>query len=117
MAGELKNTGRLTFSKAGADYSVTGSSTIDVTGFNAIKATKQLSTSDYNFDKGNVGTIGRVFVLNLDTTNNVIVGADGTNYPIKIKPGSFFCGEWNAAAVHAKSSAGTPYIDYVIIED
>jgi hypothetical protein len=117
MAAELKNTGRLNFAKDGALFQVSGSSTIDVTGQNAIKAVKQFSTTDYNFDKGNVVTIGRVFIRNLDATNSVIIGADGTNYPIKVKPLSFGDFEWNAAAVHGKSVAGTPYVEYTLIED
>ena len=117
MAGELKNTGRLAFSKNGAVFNVTGSSTIDVAGQEAIKAVKQFSTSDWTFDKGNVGTIGRVFIRNLDDTNAVVIGSDGTNYPVKVKPGSFGDFEWNAAAVHGKSSAGTPYVEYTLIED
>lgn len=117
MASELKSTARLAFQKAGAIFNVTGTSTVDVTGFNAIKAVKQFSTTDWTFDKGNVATIGRVFIRNLDGTNAVVIGSDGTNYPVKVKPLSFGDFEWNAAAVHGKSLAGTPYVEYCLIED
>jgi hypothetical protein len=117
MAGELRTNGRLSFSKGGAVFDVSATATLAVTGFNAIKAVKQFSTTDYTFDKGNVATIGRVFIRNLDSTNAVIIGSDGTNYPIKIKPLSYGEFEWNAANVHGKSLAGTPYVEYTLIED
>jgi hypothetical protein len=53
----------------------------------------------------------------LDTTNAVIIGSDGTNYPIKIKALSYGEFDWNAANVHGKSLAGTPYVEYTLIED
>jgi len=117
MAGELRTNGRLFFSKGGAVFDVSATASLAVTGFNAIKAVKQFSTSDYAFDKGNVATIGRVFIRNLDTSNAIIIGSDGTNYPIKIKPLSYGEFDWNAANVHGKSLAGTPYVEYTLIED
>lgn len=117
MAGELRCTGRLAFSKGGAIFNVSGSATLDVTGANAIKAVKQFSTGDYTFDKGNITTIGRVFIRNLDDTNDILIGSDGTNFPIKVKPLSFIDCDWNDTDVHGKSSAGTPYGEYTLIED
>jgi hypothetical protein len=76
-----------------------------------------LSTSDSNLSKGNVGTIGRFFAKNLDVTNNILIGSDGTLYPIMLKPGEWISGRWNAAAFHAKSAAGAPKLKYLLVED
>jgi hypothetical protein len=117
MANELKNSGSCKFSKNGAIFDIVSGSQHDVTGENAIKATKQLTTTDVTLDKGYIGTIGRVFILNLDTTNAVLVGVNGTDYPIKVKPSSHAQWDANAADVHAKSAAGTPDIEYLLIEE
>jgi hypothetical protein len=78
-----------------------------------------LSTSDTNLSKGNVGTIGRFFAKNLSATvgENILIGSDGTLYPIMLKPGEWISGRWNAAAFHAKAAAGTPKLKYMLVED
>ncbi len=65
-----------------------------------------VGTSDETVALADVGTIGKVLILNLNDTHFVSLGSDGTLYPIKIKPGDFFIGQWNAAAIHLKADTG-----------
>jgi hypothetical protein len=91
--------------------------TVTVTGTHTVHDQLVLSTSDSNITKGNIGTIGWIYVKNLDTTNNIIIGTDGSLYPLLFKPGEYGVFRWNGAAFHAKAVAGTPIIEYMIIED
>src|SRR5882724_1470315 len=88
--------------------------TVPVTGGHHIYDEVTLSTSDAALSKGNVGTIGRFFAKNLDSTNNILIGSDGTLFPIILKPGEWIIGRWNAAAFHAKGSAATPKLLYLL---
>ena len=68
------------------------------------------TTADATLGTTLVSTIGWVVLVNLDNTNSVLVGANGTDYPILISPGQAFAAKWNAAAIHYKASAGTPNV-------
>src|SRR6266545_5690267 len=91
--------------------------TVSATGIHSIHDTVALSTSDASLSKGTITTIGWVYVKNLDVTNNILIGSDGTLFPLMLKPGEYGVFRWNAAAFHAKSAAGTPQIEYCLIED
>lgn len=118
MAGELTITGSVSFLKDLAEFKSRATSKLDVAGQNGIQFVKQMSDVDYTFDKGAIGTIGRVFVKNLDADNEVWIGANGSDYPIKIKPLSFISMDWNASDVHGVCDTGlTAYIEATLTED
>src|SRR5882672_9319831 len=101
----------LNFAKGGVIVTITpGTLNISVTGIHSIRDLLTLSTSDATLSKGNVATIGIYFIWNHDVTNNILLGSDGTLFPIMLQPGEFGFGRWNAAAFHAKSAAGTPQL-------
>jgi hypothetical protein len=76
-----------------------------------------LSTTDATLSKGNIVTIGRFYFKNLDPTNTILISDDGVVYALSLKPGEDAKGRWNTAAVHAKASAGTPKLYYLLVED
>jgi hypothetical protein len=90
---------------------------INVTGLHSVHDTVALTTSDLVLSKGNIVTIGLVYLKNLDLTNVIQISDDGTVYALSLKPGEYFYFRWNAAAVHAKSVAGSPQLEYAMIED
>jgi len=76
-----------------------------------------LSTSAANLAKGNVGTIGYAYFKNLDNTNNIQIGSDGTTFQLLLKPGEFALVRWNQTNVSAKASAGAPALEYMLVEN
>jgi len=117
MAGEIKNTTTINYSKGGSIEKITLSETIDVSGNHFVRESKAASTSDGTLPLGGVTTPGEFYFYNKDATNYILIGADGSSYPIKLKPAEAARGRWNGAAVHFKSGAGTPVLDYFIADD
>jgi hypothetical protein len=91
--------------------------TVNCTGLHSVHDTVALSTSNLQLSKGNITTIGYVYVKNLDVTNTVQISDDGTVYPLSFKPGENGYFRWNAAQINAKASAGTPQLEYALFED
>jgi hypothetical protein len=94
-----------------------GTLTVPVTGVHHVLDELTLSTTDATLSKGNIGTIGRFYFKNLDITNTIQISDDGSVYALALKPGEDAKGRWNTAAIHAKASAGTPKLYYLLIED
>jgi hypothetical protein len=119
MASELTiNIPSITYVKAPFSEQLTpGILLITVTGKQVSHGSIGLSTSDTTLNKGNIGTLGYVYFKNLDAVNNVTIGSDGTLFNLTLKPGEFGVIRWNAAAIHAKSAAGTPLLEYWMVED
>jgi hypothetical protein len=90
---------------------------VQVTGIHSMHDQVVLSTGDLTLSKGNIATIGYVFMRNLDITNTILVGPDGTTFQIALRAGEYGLFRWNAAAIHAKSGLGTPSLEYMLIED
>lgn len=89
---------------------------VDVAGENSMNDVVTLSTSNLSLSKGNITTIGYVFLKNLDATNLVLIGSDGTTYPYQLKAGEYAFFRWNLTAVQVKAGAGTPILQYSFIE-
>lgn len=118
MAQELSIQAALAFIKAGASANKNFPSTyFDVSGAAYIANAIAVGTSDEALALGDVSTIGWVYMRNLDATNYISVGSDGTLYPIKMKPGEPALIRWNAAAVHVKANTATCQMEYLIIAD
>jgi hypothetical protein len=118
MANEITiNLSSITYVKDVYSDTITpGTLQISVTGKHAIHDDVVLSTIDLSLAKGNIGTIGFFYVKNKDNTNNVLIGTDGTNFPFILIPGSAMFGYINGAALHAKSAAGAPLLEYYLVE-
>lgn len=84
MIGDLILAASLQFPKQGSDFDINIiARSLGVTGKNAIKDTKQLTTSDYTFPLGGIGTIGYVALRNdgaflIDTPAAPIISNVGT---------------------------------------
>lgn len=118
MPSELQVQGSIAFTKSGALISRTFASTyFDVSGTAGVQNVISVGTSDESLALGDISTIGWIYLKNMDATNYISVGSDGTLYPIKLKAGEFFLGRWNAAAIHAKANTGACNMEYILIPD
>ena len=119
MANELKlNISSFNFRKTDAPtISVSASASITVSGVHAVHASQNIGTTDETLDIAAVGTIGFVYFKNLDDTNFILIGEDGSSYPIKLMPGEIAVMRWSAAAIHAKSDTAACDLEYAVIED
>lgn len=118
MSAELLLQATAKFSKGGASFESNFPSTyFDVAGSAPNKEVQAIGITDETLNLGDISTIGFVFMRNLDATNYITVGSDGTLYPIKLKPGEFFLGRWNAAAIHAKANTAPCNLEYLILPD
>lgn len=122
MADELKISGTLSFIKGTApgDLKIVrtlSSQTFDVSGTSGFQNIISLATTDETLALGDVATIGYCLFHNLDATNYISIGSDGTLYPLKLKAGEWAIARWNAAAIHAKSNSSACNFEYVVIPD
>ena len=90
---------------------------VTVSGVHAVHASQNIGTGDETLDIAAVGTIGFVYFKNLDDTNFILIGEDGSSYPIKLMPGEIAVMRWSAAAIHAKSDTAACDLEYAVIED
>ena len=118
MANELTiNLPSFTYVKSPFNENMTpGVLQVTVIGKKIIHGHITLTTADTLLNKGNIGTYGFVYMKNWDSTNIVNIGGDGTTYPLALNPGEFWIGRWNVAALHAKSVAGSPLLEYWAVE-
>lgn len=118
MSAELLLQASLKFSKGGAVVETNFPSTyFDVSGSVGNKEVQAIGVTDETLNLGDISTIGFVMLRNLDATNYITVGSDGTLYPLKLKPGEIFLGRWNAAAIHAKANTAPCNLEYTLIAD
>lgn len=118
MSAELLLAASLKFSKGGSLFETNFQSTyFDVAGTSPNKEVQAIGITDESLNLGDISTIGFVFLRNLDATNIITIGSDGTLYPIRLKPGEFCLVRWNAAAIHAKALVAPCNLEYTIIPD
>lgn len=119
MANELNiNLSTVTYVKDPFNENLApGALAVSVTGKQLVHGSVDLTTTDATLNKGNVGTIGYVFFRNKVGLTDILIGSDGTLYPLKLKTGEFALVRWNAAAMHAKMASGTGTLEYWAVED
>lgn len=118
MASELQLQGSLKFTKGGAVFdTVFAAALFDVAGSVGTKVAVAVGITDETLALGDVTSIGYVALKNLDATNPIHVGSDGTLYPIILRPGGWFIGEWNAAAIHVKAITAPCNLEGTIITE
>lgn len=81
-----------------------------------VHVTQAVGTVNETVALVDIGTPGWVYIRNLDPTNFVLAGADGTNYPIKVWPGTQIVTGWNGASVNVKADTGACDAEIVVIE-
>ncbi len=116
MASELNASASLSVLKNSATANAQGSGAFDVAGTYYIKSTVSIGTGDETLDIGDVATVGMVFLKNLDATNYIQFGQNGTDYAIKLLPGEFALFRWTSNAIHAKAHTGACLLEFLIVE-
>lgn len=117
MANELTLRVSLSFSKSNAEVKRSKGITVDVTGDAFTHEVQSVGTSEEELAQGaDLGTLGYVLILNLDSTNYVEVGSTTGVYDIKIQAGEFACYRHNSATVYAKANTSAVLCEYIIIE-
>src|SRR5438046_8579315 len=117
MAAELSLTIDASQTKNGVTFGLSFTGTVDVSGNTPISEVKSIATTDTSLDLGGISTPGYLIAKNLDVTNYITLGGDGTNYFDKLKPGEFMVKRWNGAAVHAKANSAACLLQYLLIPD
>lgn len=115
MANEISYSGKLTFSSSGQVTSVENSVSVTPAEVETISGIQAAGTVDEAMVLGDLAAPGWVFLKNLNDTNYVEVGANGSDYEIKLLAGAS-AGPmlWNAAAIHLKANTGACNVAYVI---
>ncbi len=120
MANELTLTGSLSFakgrvaavgmSKVGVQFTVSGS-----------KYTRQTISAGTSafvaLDKGGIGTVGYLYIQNLDVTNYVeIAEATGGTGTIKLKAGEFALFRCATSTPSVKANTAACILEYLMVE-
>lgn len=116
MANELSIAAQLNFNKNGAVIAAARSGTFDVTGDHYESKVLEIGTVDESINKGDMSDVGFVLLKNLDTTNFVSAGDDGTNYPIKILPEEFAMFRLDGNTLHLIADTAACDVEIVMIE-
>lgn len=118
MASELQIQLSIAFNKSNAALSRSFTAAFfDVSGTAGVANVIAVGTSDETLALGDVATPGWLYMKNLDATNFITAGADGTLYNIKMKAGEPFLGRWNGAAIHVKANTAQCNMEYLLIPD
>ena len=117
MANELSIRVQLSFSKGGAKVSRNISKSITVTGDAFTSGVQSIGTASEEilYQGAELGTLGYVFIINLDATNYIQVGITG-QYSIRVRAGEFALFRADAD-IYAKANTGACLVEYVLIED
>lgn len=118
MANELTITTSLTFVKGNAQTTRnSGSASVTVSGTAYTTGVQSIGTSDETLSLDEIVTPGYLLLHNLNATNFILVGADGSSYPVKLKAGEWGMFRFNGAAIHAKADTGACLLEYYLISD
>lgn len=120
MANELTLTGSLSFAKgrvAAVSMSKVGAQ-FNVTGANYARLTTSVGTSAFvALVKGGIGTIGYLYIQNLDATNYVeIAEATSGTGTVKLKPGEFALFRCATSTPSVKANTAACICEYLMVE-
>jgi hypothetical protein len=118
MANEIKYNLSLSVNKGGVKTERQESNSIDMTGESITHSVQEISTDGEVLVEGDVlGTVGYVYIKNLDSTNYVTVGSHATsNHAIKLKAGEA-CLFRAAGSVYVQANTAACNVEYIVIED
>jgi hypothetical protein len=117
MASELSLTIAFSYTKNGITLSKSFSGNVTISGNYPIENTASIGTADETLALGDVSTPGWLYAKNLDSTNYITLGADGSSYFAKLKPGEPLLQRWNGAAIHAKANTAACDLEYLLLPD
>jgi hypothetical protein len=115
MSNELSISAFLNYQNGLATLTASASAVISVASNQIIHEVANIPTTDTALNLGAVGTIGYVLFQNIDGSNFISIGSDGTNYPIKLLAGESALMRWNAAAIHCKADTAACNLQYRIV--
>ncbi len=120
MASEIQLTGSMTYVPTATNQvgipKIEFRKRIDMTGDEHSQGIQVAGTVEEALDiSSDIGTTGVVYILNLDATDNILVGLTGS-FPIRLLPGEF-CQFRANGAVFIKASANTPSCQYWVFEE
>ena len=109
MASEISFSAQLNYSKNGASLSSQCSTVATVAGVKYADVMQAITTAGVTVTFGTVGTVGVFMLQNIDPTNYVDVGFDGSTYPIRLAAvsgtqGGFIIAPNNGSTIYAKAS-------------
>ena len=116
MSAEINFQTNFTYRKNGTVITRSVASIGDAAGSGAVQAIHSCATSDATLDKGDITNIGTIYLKNLDSTNYIDVGPDGTLYPIRLQPGCDCRLPWSGTTIHVKAHTAPCLLDYVLLE-
>lgn len=119
MANELTLSGSLSFSKGGVTASASKTGLlVTVSGTEYTELIQEIGTSEEALTIGDIGTLGYVYIENLDATNFVeIRPGSGTADLIKIKAGEFAIFRAALNGPYAIADTAACRVKLVLIED
>lgn len=117
MANEFTASVTGSFNKNSATDIFSASNSVTISGSYFNSGIQLVGTVDEVIALIDIGTVGWVFFKNLDSTNFVTAGSDGSVYPIKLKAGEACLLRWNGAAVHVKADTAAVKLQYKLFED
>jgi hypothetical protein len=107
----------ISFSKNGAIIQRQLNAQFDVAGSVGLQNIQNIGTTDETLTLGDVATNGFLLIHNLDATNYITFGSDGSSYPIKLKATEFGLIRFNGAAIHAKANTAACDLEYILLPD
>lgn len=118
MADELRINISLSFEKGGATISKTKSPSLDVIGNLFAHGVQNIGIIEEELTLiSGMGTLGYVYLHNLDATNFVTIGSVTAQLGIKIKPGEIAVFRTSGAGIFIKADTAACDVEYIIIED
>lgn len=118
MANELTLSFSLALAKGGAVAArSSGTKLVTVSGTAYVANIPSIGTADEVLALGDVATNGYILLHNLDATNFITLGADGSSYPIKVLAGEWSLLRWNGAAIHAKADTAACLLEYYLVSN
>ena len=109
MASEISFSAQLSYSKSGASLSSQCSTVATVAGVKYADVVQTIATGGSTVTFGTVGTVGVFMLQNIDPTNFVDVGFDGTTYPVRLAAvsgtqGGFIIAPNNGSTIYARAN-------------
>jgi len=98
-------------------FSQNVSGVVDVTGTRFASKVIEIGTTDESVAKDDLTTVGFVLIKNLDDTNFISAGDDGTNYPIKILAEEFSLFRLNGNTLHLIADTAACEVEVHMIEE
>ena len=108
MASELSFSAQLNYAKNSASLSTQCSVTVDVAGIKYADAVQAITTGGSTVTFGTVGTVGVFMLQNIDYTNYIDIGFDGSTYPVRLaavsgSQGGFMIAPNNGSTIYARA--------------